>query len=258
MGAFLAPIFLIMVANVVFFIWVIVVLIRHAKGTAKRMKQTITSKQVLRITFSISGVLFLFGLTWGFFILTFSVPGLRETFQILFTVFNSLQGFFIFTFIFFTEGFGYWKEYLPCKKHKPSKSTQPSVPGTKSNSSPNNLPRQEKHTSENLYLNIKSSEIYTNKKADLTLSSNEVSSTELVSVATSYSGDQINDDTLHLNNNHEHDGIISTAGSKQQDIEEGFQKQTAADTGGTMPLNILTRRYSTKNYKQHHVEEVKV
>ena len=243
MGAFLAPIFLIMVANVVFFIWVIMVLIRHAKGTAKRMKQTITSKQVLRITFSISGVLFLFGLTWGFFILTFSVPGLRETFQILFTVFNSLQGFFIFTFIFFTEGFGYWKEYLPCKKHKPSKSTQPSVPGTKSNSSPNNLPRQEKHTSENLYL---------------TLSSNEVSSTELVSVATSYSGDQINDDTLHLNNNHEHDGIISTTGSKQQDIEEGFQKQTAADTGGTMPLNILTRRYSTKNYKQHHVEEVKV
>ena len=79
-----------------------------------------------------------------------------------------------------------------------------------------------------------------------------------MSVATSYSGDQINDDTLHLNNNHEHDGFINTAGSEQQDIEEGFKKQTAVDTGGTIPLNILTRRYSTKNYKQHHVEEMKV
>ena len=134
MGAFLAPIFLIMVANVVFFIWVIVVLIRHAKGTAKRMKQTITSKQILRITFSISGVLFLFGLTWGFFILTFSVSGLRETFQILFTVFNSLQGFFVFIFIFFTEGFGYWKAILSCEKCRSSKpaASHPSALGTSS------------------------------------------------------------------------------------------------------------------------------
>jgi hypothetical protein len=71
--------------------------------------------------FSISGILFLFGLTWLFFILTFSVSGLRETFQILFTVFNSLQGFFIFIFILFTEGFGYWKAFLSCKKYRSSK-----------------------------------------------------------------------------------------------------------------------------------------
>ena len=42
--------------------------------------------------------MFLFGLTWLFAILTFSVTGLRETFQILFTLFNSFQGFFIFLF----------------------------------------------------------------------------------------------------------------------------------------------------------------
>ena len=40
----------------------------------------------------------LFGITWLFAILTFSVTGLRETFQILFTLFNSFQGFFIFLF----------------------------------------------------------------------------------------------------------------------------------------------------------------
>ena len=42
--------------------------------------------------------MFLFGITWFFAILTISVTGLRETFQILFTLFNSFQGFFIFLF----------------------------------------------------------------------------------------------------------------------------------------------------------------
>ena len=146
MGAFLVPIFLIMVANVVFFVWVIVVLVRHAKGTAKRTKQTVTNKQILRIMFSISGVLFLFGLTWTFFILTFSVAGLRETFQILFTIFNSLQGFFIFAFILFTEGFSYWKELLSCNKKGKFKSMQPLGPITKSSNTSKIYPRQEKCT----------------------------------------------------------------------------------------------------------------
>ena len=68
---------------------------------------------------SISGVMFLFGLTWLFAILTFSTPGLRETFQALFTVFNSFQGFFIFLFfcIFNKEAREYWKEVLSCGKY---------------------------------------------------------------------------------------------------------------------------------------------
>ena len=41
--------------------------------------------------------MFLFGITWLFGILTFSSE-VREVFQILFTVFNSFQGFFIFLF----------------------------------------------------------------------------------------------------------------------------------------------------------------
>ena len=102
------------------------------------MKQTITNKQIIRITFSISGVLFLFGITWGFFILTFSVSGLRETFQILFTVFNSLQGFFVFAFILFTEGFGYWKALLSCEKYRSSKpASHPSALRTNSVSTKN-------------------------------------------------------------------------------------------------------------------------
>ena len=137
-GAFLVPIFVVIAINVVFFVWVIVVVSRHTKEKADRMKQTVTNKQILRIMFSISGVLFLFGITWGFFILTFSVSGLRETFQILFTIFNSLQGFFVFAFILFTEGFGYWKSLLSCEKYRSSKpASHPSTLGTSSVSTKN-------------------------------------------------------------------------------------------------------------------------
>jgi hypothetical protein len=246
MGAFLVPIFLIMVVNVIFFVWVIVVLARHAKGTAKRTKQDVSSKQILRIMFSISGVLFLFGLTWGFFILTFSVSGLRETFQILFTVFNSLQGFFIFVFILFTEGFAYWKELLSCNRKHKSKSTQPSGPVTKSSNTPNILPRQKKNTPEIFHLNVKSIEIDSSKKLELTLSS-DTSSTEL---DTSSSENQANDVTYP--NDQEHNNI----GNEQQDLEGEVKKP--ADTMHNMPLRVRIKRYSTKKYNQHHVEEMKV
>ena len=125
MGAFLAPILVIIFINTVIFIWVIVVVSQQTREKAARTNIPVNNKQILRITISISGVLFLFGLTWLFFILTFSIPGLRETFQILFTIFNSLQGFFVFAFILYTEGFGYWKAaFFSCHKSKP---TQPSV-----------------------------------------------------------------------------------------------------------------------------------
>ena len=125
MGAFLVPILVIILINTFIFIWVVVVVIRHARAKAARTNADVNNRQILRMTISISGVLFLFGLTWVFFVLTISVPGLRETFQILFTVFNSLQGFFIFAFILFTEGFDYWKAvFLSCLKSKPTQASQ--------------------------------------------------------------------------------------------------------------------------------------
>ena len=255
MGAFLAPIFVIIMINVVFFIWVILVVIRHVKETAERTKQTVTNKQILRIMFSINGVLFLFGLTWGFFILTFSVSGLRETFQILFTVFNSLQGFFVFAFILFTEGFGYWKALLSCEKHKSiNKSTQPSAPGTnnisatKSSTTPSVLPRQEQNASETLHLNVKTNELNTNKNVEFSFSSDVASTTELISVDSSSSGNQVNN-IVYLN-----DQEYITGGEQQNpQLVGGLKKQT-----DTKPLRVLIKRYSTKMYKQHHVEEVNI
>ena len=115
-GAFLFPIIVVMVFNVVIFIWVIVVLVQYARRTAAQKKEAVSSKTIMHMTVSIAGVMSLFGLTWLLAILTFSVTGLRETFQILFTVFNSLQGFFIFLFVLNMESFGYWRELLSCEK----------------------------------------------------------------------------------------------------------------------------------------------
>ena len=98
-GAFLTPILIIMVFNVNVFICVIFVLIRHVKGTTAQMKQEIEYKKIIHLMIRIGGVMSLFGLTWLFAILTVSVPGLREVFQILFTVSNSFQGCHIFFFL---------------------------------------------------------------------------------------------------------------------------------------------------------------
>ena len=57
-------------------------------------------KKIIFLMIRISGVMALFGLTWLFAILTVvSVTGLQEMFQILFTIFNSFQGCFIFIFL---------------------------------------------------------------------------------------------------------------------------------------------------------------
>ena len=95
-------------------------LVRHSKGAAARKKEAVNKQTIIRLLISISGVMSLFGLTWLFAILTFSVPGLRETGSVLFTVFNSLQGLFIFLFfcVINKEARESWKEFLLCDKYK--------------------------------------------------------------------------------------------------------------------------------------------
>ena len=116
-----------MVFNIFIFVRVIVVMVQHTREKAVRLKETVSKKTIVRLIISISGVMFLFGLTWLFAILTVSVPGLRETFQILFVVFNSFQGVFVFLFICVLnkEALESWKELLSCGKYR-SKLLHPS------------------------------------------------------------------------------------------------------------------------------------
>ena len=123
-GTFLAPIFAVMLFNLVVFICIIVVLIRHKMGRVKRKQEQMTARTVLRLMFSIGCVMFLFGLTWLFAILIFSssFPVLRLIFLILFTVFNSLQGFFIFVFVLNAEILNCCRKVTSQRESKSSQS----------------------------------------------------------------------------------------------------------------------------------------
>ena len=126
-GAFLAPILAVMVFNLIIFVCVIVVIIRHKCGRVARKQESISTKLIICMMVSISGVMCLFGLTWLFAVFTFSSSGLRETFQVLFTVFNSLQGFFVFLFLLNAEALAFWKKVCLCgstPSHNLSSRTQ--------------------------------------------------------------------------------------------------------------------------------------
>ena len=77
----------------IIFIIVIVVLLRHFR---KRSKEHNKKVGHLKLMANITGIAFLFGLTWLFGALT--VVNFDQAFQILFTLANSFQGFMIFIF----------------------------------------------------------------------------------------------------------------------------------------------------------------
>ena len=77
----------------IIFIIVIVVLLRHLRKGSKKLNQKAAS---LKLMANITGIAFLFGLTWLFGALT--VVNFDQAFQILFTLVNSFQGFLIFIF----------------------------------------------------------------------------------------------------------------------------------------------------------------
>ncbi|KAL5497494.1 hypothetical protein EMCRGX_G013970 [Ephydatia muelleri] len=90
-AAFLGPILLILAFNAVIFIVVIAVLIKHA---IKRSSGHSMKTHPIQLMANIISVIILFGLTWIFGALT--ITKAAPTFQIVFTLLNSFQGFFIF------------------------------------------------------------------------------------------------------------------------------------------------------------------
>ena len=107
-----------MVFNLVLFVWVVVVIVQHIRRKTVQTENKLGPRKVIEIIIRLSGVMFLFGLTWLFAILTVvSVRGLRETFQIFFTVFNSFQGAFIFLFfcVFNQEARDSWRNVIQKK-----------------------------------------------------------------------------------------------------------------------------------------------
>ena len=129
-GAFLGPIFAILLFNIVIFVLVIGVIIKQTRYTLDRTKQQIDMKTTIRLLIGIAKVMFLFGLTWLFGALTvtgFGDARASTAFQVLFVLCNAFQGFFIFLFfcVLSKEGRESWLELFSCGHYKP-KSLYPS------------------------------------------------------------------------------------------------------------------------------------
>jgi hypothetical protein len=120
--AFLGPIFAVLLFNLIIYIIVIVVLIKHSRNKlGKAMNDKKQRKSNIRLAVSLLGVMILFGLTWVLGAFTISEASL--TFQFLFAVFNSLQGFFIFIFfcVLSPEVRQLWLETVTCGRYVASK-----------------------------------------------------------------------------------------------------------------------------------------
>ena len=91
---------------------VIGILVKHLIKRSK--EQTVNNFKMIKLMLNITGICCLLGLTWIFGALTITKSD--QAFQIIFTVANSLQGFFIFIFFCVLNG-DVRSKTLPCKRH---------------------------------------------------------------------------------------------------------------------------------------------
>lgn len=101
-GAFLTPILLLLIFNIVIYVLIIRVIILHYIQKKKRqLKHTsISTKEILKLMLSFVGIMSLFGMSWLFAIFTFvsGSDGASFAAQMMFTLLNVFQGFFVFIF----------------------------------------------------------------------------------------------------------------------------------------------------------------
>ena len=225
---------------------------------------------------SVSGVMFLFGLTWLFAILTFSVTGLREAFQILFVIFNSFQGFFIFLFfcVLNKEALESWREFLSCEKYK-SKLLHPSQAGKYSSSTGTKKPKQTntystgfgssstgiKHAafSEVSKSDYESTTFSKQKDFESEADIPKTTPSKKVDLGTPEPAIMLTNMTNRNQNRH-------AEPVKAGNEERGEGAATAAATVGEkkkkksrgLSLKARIKRYSTKKASKHHVEEIEV
>lgn len=125
-GAFLGPIFVILLFNLVIFVTVVIVIIKHRRKSLGRKAEKNKYKGTIRLFVGIVGLSVLFGLGWLFG--AFTISEASTTFQVLFVVSNAFQGFYFFLFfcVLSKEVRDAWLEVL---RHPISRSshTEPRV-----------------------------------------------------------------------------------------------------------------------------------
>ena len=178
------------------------------------------------------GVMTLFGLMWVFGALT--VREASTAFQILFAIFNSLQGFFIFLFfcVFGKEGRELWHQVLCCGKK---------IPGVTA-SSQATVKRQPQTTTRKL-----SEPSYSLKSAPLTTTHNTASSIALNSSVFSES-EALKEDGTERESVFSHPAEEPQITNDEQHNTVGFPE---VPTHIAAHLPVPVRRSSTL---RHHVE----
>lgn len=139
-GIFLAPLFAILIFNLIIFVLVARVLIKHSKRNLGRAKDDKDVKKVvsgtIKTLLSVVSVMFMFGLSWLFGALSISEAAI--VFQWLFVIFNTSQGFMLFIFfcVIGNDAREEWKKLLSCYRYQGSKKgvAAPSSTGARSKS----------------------------------------------------------------------------------------------------------------------------
>ena len=244
------------------------VLVRQTRGKAARMNEAVSNKTIICLMININGVMFLFGLTWLFAILTFSVTGLRETFQILFTFFNSFQGFFIFLFccVLNKEALESWKEFLSCGRYQskllhPSQATsaaarkpkKTNTDGTGLSSSSGGKYAFETEMSNYESATLTKGNIYEKSplesKVDLAVDTTHTLKGTPEPDQAGAAAQGVTVDQIDLTDSIPYQNGSTNAGEREE--ERRNKKKTTS-------LKARIKRYSTKKVSKHHVEVVEV
>ena len=242
-------------------------MVHHTRDTAARVKKPVSNKTIIRLMISIGGVMFLFGLTWLFAVLTFSVIGLRETFQILFTIFNSFQGFFTFLFVCVSnkEAVESWKELVSCGRYRsnllrPSTATSAAMRKSKQASNTGSIGQSlPPETSKSYYASVTLSKGNSYEKAPLETKADF--ETNSINKICEQESDQTSIKNITYIETFTQE-VSSTAMNNPSD-NENKSNDTVGEKEGEMKkkitsLKVRFRRYSTKRRFKHHAEEAEV
>ena len=214
---------------------------------------------------SIAGVIFLFGLSWLFAILTFSVGGLRETFQILFTIFNSLQGFFIFLFlcVFNKDALESWKTFVSCVRYR-SNLLHPSQHSFSSGSTTSNKSRQNLIKTGSIDVIHSTTIKQCSEKSNSAIDSKKIPNVDIEEEGSKETSKMDQESTEAVCEN----VVEGTSASEKMDSADCSTRQDRGANASTsekeremkksLILKARFKRYTTKRIFKHHVEEAEI
>ena len=117
-GVFLGPVLALVLFNMVVFVIVLRVLLRHCYRKVSDMRKAKRAQATFKTFISVVLISFMFGLQWIFG--AFTIAEASVAFQWLFVIFSTLQGFFLFLYfcVFTEEAREEWFNLLSCGRRK--------------------------------------------------------------------------------------------------------------------------------------------